>query len=107
MSALFPAIAQAFPWELISHLAVRLGEGENGMKRTLGGVFPLLMARMARQARTSDARLPLECSNRAYQTTPYGLGSVTGMLGILGSGTAPDSALMQVIILMMTLLGNC
>lgn len=66
MSALFPAIAQAFPRELISHLAARLGEGENGMKRTLGVVLPLLMGGTARQARTCDARLPLECSNRAY-----------------------------------------
>ena len=106
MSSLFTAIAQAFPRELISHLAARLGEGENGMKRALDGVLPVMMGGMARQAQTCDAQLLFECNNRAYQTTLYGLGSVTGMLGILGSGNAADSALMQGETLLVGLFGN-
>ncbi|MFC6224226.1 DUF937 domain-containing protein [Hymenobacter artigasi] len=106
MSSLFTVIARAFPRELISHLAARLGEGENGMKRALDGVLPMIMGGMARQAQTSDAQLLFECNNRAYQTTLYGLGSVTGMLGILGSGTAADSALMQGETLLLGLFGN-
>ncbi|MBU6121494.1 hypothetical protein [Hymenobacter siberiensis] len=47
-----------------------------------------------------------ECNNRAYQTTLYGLGSVPGMLGILGSGTAANSALMQGETLLLVLFGN-
>jgi hypothetical protein len=106
MSALFAAITRAFPRELISHLAARLGEGENGMKRALEGVLPVMMGGMARQAEASDAQLLFDWSNRAYQTTPYGLGSVTGMLGILGSGTTAGSAMMQGETLLLVLFGN-
>ncbi|MGY3087543.1 hypothetical protein ACVWYF_000569 [Hymenobacter sp. UYAg731] len=106
MTALFSAIARAFPRELISHLAARLGEGENGMKRALDGVLPVMMGGMARQAENSDAQLLFEWSNRAYQTMQYGLGSVTGMLGILGSGSGADSAMMQGETLLLVLFGN-
>ena len=106
MSALFSAIAKAFPRELINHLAARLGEGENGIKRAVEGVLPVMMGGMARQAETSDAQLLFEWSSRAYQTTQYGLGSVTGMLGILGSGTAAGSAMMQGETLLLVLFGN-
>ncbi|MBH8571220.1 DUF937 domain-containing protein [Microvirga sp. STS02] len=106
MSALFSAITRAFPRELISHLAARLGEGENGMKRALQGVLPVMMGGMARKAEASDAQLLFEWSNRAYLTTPYGLGSVTGMLGILGGGQEAGSAMMQGETLLLVLFGN-
>jgi hypothetical protein len=106
MSTLFSAITRAFPRELISHLAARLGEGEIGMKRALDGVLPVMMGGMARQAEASDAQLLFEWSNRAYLTTQYGLGSVTGMLGILGSGQEAGSAMMQGETLLLVLFGN-
>ncbi|MDB5270688.1 MAG: hypothetical protein JWP58_3728 [Hymenobacter sp.] len=106
MSALFSAITKAFPRELINHLAARLGEGENGIKRAVEGVLPVMMGGMARQAETSDAQLLFEWSSRAYKTTQYGLGSVTGMLGILGSGQEAGSAMMQGETLLLVLFGN-
>ena len=106
MSPLFAAIARAFPRELIGHLAARLGEGENGMRRALDGVLPVMMGGMARQAEASDAQLLFEWSNRAYQTKQYGLGGVTRMLGILGSGTAAGSAMLQGETLLLVLFGN-
>lgn len=106
MTALFTAITRAFPRELISHLAARLGEGENGLKRALDGVLPVMMGGMARQAATSDAQLLFEWSSRAYLTTQYSVGSVTGILGILGSGRTTGSAMMQGETLLLVLFGN-
>lgn len=106
MSELFSAITRAFPRELISHLAARLGEGENGLKRALDGILPVMVGSMGRQAETSDSQLLFEWSSRAYQTTQYGLGSVTGMLGILGSGSGADSAMTQGETLVLVLFGN-
>jgi hypothetical protein len=97
MLDLFSAIARAFPRELIRHLAARLGEGEGGMTRALEGVLPMMMAGMARQAETSDAQLLFEWSSRAYQT---------GMLGVLGSGTAAGGAMMHGETLLLVLFGN-
>lgn len=106
MPKLYAAINRAFPWELISHLAARLGEGENGLKRALEGILPVVVGGMARQAVNSDAQLLSEWSNRAYQATQYGLGSVTGMLGILGSGDGAGSAMTQGETLLLVLFGN-
>ena len=106
MSQLLSTIKRAFPRELISHLAARLGEGENGLKRALDGILPVMVGGMGRQAETSDSQLLFEWSSRAYQTTKYGLSSVTGMLGILGSGSGADSAMTQGETLVLVLFGN-
>lgn len=106
MSALFTAISRAFPRELVSHLAARLGEGQTGMKRALEGVLPMMLGAMARRAETADAQLFFEWSSQACQTTPYRLGSVTGMLGILGSGNGAGSAMTQGQTLLQMLFGN-
>lgn len=106
MYTLFSTISRAFSRELVCHLAARLGEGENGLKRALDGIIPVMVGGIARQAETSDAQLLFEWSNRAYQMVPYGLGSVTGMLGILGSGTAAGSAMTQGETLLRVLFGN-
>lgn len=106
MYTLVSAISQTFSRELINHLAARLGEGENGLRRALDGIIPVMVGGIARQAEASDAQLLFEWSNRAYQMVPYGFGSVTGMLGILGSGTATGSAMTQGETLLRVLFGN-
>ena len=93
MSSLLDTIKASFSRELVGHLAARLGEGVTGITKALDNIVPLVLGGIIQQANSGGAQSVFDLSQQAYQASSTGLGSVTGLLGIIGRGTATlDSA---------------
>jgi hypothetical protein len=94
MLDLLETIRTIFSPVLGGHLAARMGESASGMKRALQGAVPLMLSGIAAPAAltmTQPAlRQPSQQPGRNVQ--PMG---VTGILVMLGSKDAPNSAMTQ------------
>ncbi|MBD2768044.1 DUF937 domain-containing protein [Hymenobacter sp. BT664] len=105
MDILF-TIRTTFSSRLVGHIAARLGECEKGITNALAGIVPLVLGGLINKAAAGGSEAIFELSQNAYRSTNASLSSVTGILGILGSGTAPGSGLQRGESLLITLFGT-
>lgn len=90
MSDLLKTVSTTFPPVLNGHLAARLGVSVHSMQRALQGAVPVMLSGLIAVA-TKNAALVYEL---CQEVQPAQAG-VTGVLVILGSRDAADSALIQ------------
>jgi hypothetical protein len=94
MSDLIEASHVVFPPVLSSHLAARMGESVNGMRRALKAAVPVMLGGiMTRSASNAEQNFAL--CQQAYQARHIHQVGVTCILAMLGSKDASDSAMMQ------------
>lgn len=55
MTSLLDTIKATFSRELVSHLASRLGEAENGVSKALGGLVPVELAGLIKKVGAGEA----------------------------------------------------
>jgi hypothetical protein len=95
MSDLLETICAIFPRGVVGHLAGRLGEGENGVRRAVEGAIPAVLGGLIAKVAAGHVQRVFELSQRAYQANHNYLGSVTGLLVLLGSRDAVGSPMAQ------------
>lgn len=105
MLLLLDSVRAAFSRELVGHVAARLGESENGIHRALGGIVPMVLCGLINKAASCEPETIFLFSERAYQLANGRVGSVMGMLAMLGGGVQSGSALRQGEDLLATLFG--
>ncbi len=93
MTNLLIAIKGTFSKILITHIAARLGEAESGISRALSGIVPVVLGGLISQTQAGASQAVHSWSQDACHATQSSLASVTGVLGMLGSGLAPGSAM--------------
>lgn len=93
MTNLLIAVKSTFSRKLIIHIAARLGEAESGISRALSGIVPVVLGGLISQTQAGASQAVHSWSQDACQATQNSLDSVTGVLGMLGSGLAPGSAM--------------
>jgi hypothetical protein len=93
MLSLLGTIKKTFSRELSTHLAARLGESENGIRNALGGIVPVVLGGFINKARNDGGRAVFELSQSASAVANGRYDTLTGMLGLLGSGHAPEGGL--------------
>ncbi|HEX8656919.1 MAG TPA: DUF937 domain-containing protein [Hymenobacter sp.] len=81
-------IKATFSPKLVGHIAARMGECEKGINNALDGIVPVVLGGLINQAASGRAEEVFELSQKAYRATNVSLASLTGVLGILGSGSA-------------------
>ena len=106
MINLLTSIKKTFSRELVGHIASRLGEPETGIQRALSGIVPVVLSGLISKARAGESRTVYRLSLEAYRGLNSSLDSVTGLLGLLGSGITPGSSLGQGEALMALLFAN-
>lgn len=106
MLSLLDSIRAAFSRELVNHVAARMGESENGITKALGGIVPMVLCGLINKAASCESEEMFVLSERAYQLANGRVGSLTGILGMLGGGTYSGSALRQGEHLLSTLFGT-
>jgi hypothetical protein len=105
MSTLLKAITSIFSRQLIVHTASRLGESERAVRKALGDYIGLVLNGLAEKS-AADAQWVHEMSQRAYLSSGNSLGSMTGLLGVMGSGHAEGTAMAEGKILLTALFGD-
>jgi hypothetical protein len=95
MADLLETICAIFPRGVVGHLASRLGEGENGVRRAVEGAIPAVLGGLIAKVAAGNVQRVFDLSQRAYQTSQNSLSSVTGLLVLLGSRDAVDSPMAQ------------
>ena len=93
MTNLLIAVKGTFSRKLITHIAARLGEAENSINRAVSGIVPLVLGGLISQTQAGASQAVYTWSQDACHATKNSLTSVTGLLGMLGSGLAPGSAM--------------
>lgn len=93
MTNLLIAIKGTFSRKLIIHIAARLGEAESGISRAVSGIIPVVLGGLISQTQAGASQAVHNWSQDACHATQNSLTSVTGLLGMLGSGLAPGSAM--------------
>ncbi|WP_201986980.1 DUF937 domain-containing protein [Hymenobacter rubidus] len=106
MLQLLNAIQNAFSQELTIHLAARLGEGEAGIRKALGGIVPLVLCGLINKTVSGEAEAVYDLSQRAFQMANGPVGSIGGVLAMLGNGTVSGEALRQGESLLASLFGT-
>lgn len=108
MSRLLTAVTSGiYSKALATHLAARLGESEKGVSRALAGIVPAVLEGLVEKAGSAEEQFVSEISQQAYGLVNGMFGTVTGMLGMLGSGEAADSDMSRGELLLTTLFGAC
>ncbi|MBF9220841.1 DUF937 domain-containing protein [Hymenobacter ruricola] len=105
MNTLPDTLKTTFSPELVGHLAARLGESEQRTQKALDAAIPVLLGGLVAKAATGSAQELLGLSQQALRLAPAGASTVTGVLGILGSGAAVGGAMWQAEALLVELLG--
>ena len=88
MIGLLDTIKTSFSHKLVGHLAARLGEGVAGTNKALANIVPLVLGSIIEKANSGEAQSVFDLSQQAYRAASANLGSVTGMLGVIGRGVA-------------------
>ena len=88
MDSLLDSIKTSFSHPLVGHLAARLGEGVTGINKALDNIVPLVLGGIIQKANSGGAQSVFDVSQQAYRAASTSLGSITGLLGIIGRGTA-------------------
>ena len=93
MKNLLYTIRRCFSRELASHVAARLGESEAAVGKALGGVVPMVLCQLIARAAGNNEQAVYGCCLAAKQAGGRDMGTVTSLLGVLGSGMATGGAL--------------
>jgi hypothetical protein len=93
MKTLLDTTNAIFSPELTRHLASRLGEGERNVKKATVAAVPMVMSGLIAKAAGGNAQTIFHLSQQAAALAPAGASTVTGVLGILGSGPAAGGAM--------------
>jgi hypothetical protein len=93
MSSLLNTVNQSFSHEFVGHVAARLGEGESGIRNALGGILPMVLAGLINKVGIDEGATVLELSKAASEAAQGRYDSLTGLLGLLGSGYTPGGGL--------------
>jgi hypothetical protein len=93
MISLLDTINATFSRELVRHVASRLGEGENAISKGLAGIVPMVLAGLINKAGAGDAPAVHSLTLEAHLEAKGSLATLTGLLGLLGGGHGPGSAL--------------
>ncbi|SFP77151.1 DUF937 domain-containing protein [Hymenobacter arizonensis] len=91
----FATLQDAFSQELMGHVAARLGERKSAIGEALGGLVPLVLAGLIEKAKSGGAQEVFDLGQCVAGQARGTYGSVTGILGVVGGGTAAGSALLQ------------
>ncbi|WP_210515906.1 DUF937 domain-containing protein [Hymenobacter terricola] len=95
MTSLLYALKTAFSRGLVSHVAARLGEGQHNVRQALNSMVPIVLSAIIAKAEAGHGQVVHGLSLKAYYSVNGSAETVTGLLGILGSGTANDGPLAQ------------
>ena len=106
MLILLDTIKHTFSRELTSHLAARLGEGESCISKALSGIVPLVLQAFASKAGAGDCQTLFHLSTEACDALHDQLGSVTGILGLMGRVQAHSGPRVQGAPLLLWLFGT-
>jgi hypothetical protein len=106
MANFLSTTASAFSRELAGHLAARLGESEKGLAKALTGAVRVVLEGLISKARLGEEDAVFEMSRQAYALANSTFGTLTGMLGMVGSGDAADSDMTRGEVLLAVLFGS-